>query len=385
MLYNSIGIFCPKGDLHMPANKGRYTSVPLMNLKDNPIERPHVDEPPTFEAEKKRPEKLKRYTVLQLILTVALPILFLCALFIVSMPLRLAFIAVALISVALMWILRAFTLNARKTLSLVYILLAVIIGFAMLLSSPLASTRQTVARVDTDSMFSKENVLDTVTMSDIESQLQTETPVPQATEIPVSAAEEKLREFMSAWSESDTNHMLALCTPSWVEQQDNAPSSLFKLLAIGINRPTGYRIENIGGSDTDMMRAIQTVVYLSTSGGDVARRYQIFLTRLNNEWYIDPASLNSIGIVTDENEVFGQQESMLTNATPSPTPLPTIDPNTTLYYNPDGGQAYHIDPYCKSAAPENLPFKGTFKYSELGETPYDVLNRCRYCKPPERK
>ena len=364
------------------ANGHHYSSSPLGDLKHNPLgpaQQTH-EAPPSLQPPKKR--RQKRYRVLQMILVVVMPVFFLCALLIANKILRLSFIGAAVICMALMWLLKAFSSNARKTLTLVYSVLAVVVCCALLLA---LNPKQAATKVDAKSMFNTGTALDSDTISNVEKQSATETPAPQATEAPISAAEQRLKLFIEAWTNSDTNTMLTLCLPSWIESQDSAATSLFKLLAIGINKPTSYKVEEVYGSDADATRAIQVVVHLSTSGGDVARRYQIFLNRVNDVWYIDPASLNSISVVTDEDEVFGQQESILTNQTPTPEPDPTVDPNTVLYYNPDGGQAYHCDPNCSSTDAKYLPFKGTFTYSQLNDTPYDVLNWCRYCKPPKRE
>ena len=98
------------------------------------------------------------------------------------------------------------------------------------------------------------------------------------------------------------------------------------------------------------------------------------LKQENNDWFIDPESLRS----------YKKIETADPNITPEVkrTEEPPTDPNTMLYYNPDGGKLYHLDPNCKSANPKNLPFKGSFRYSQLGEHP--DLNRCTQCRAPLR-
>ena len=61
------------------------------------------------------------------------------------------------------------------------------------------------------------------------------------------------------------------------------------------------------------------------------------------------------------------QETPDPNVTPAvtSTPEPYIDGNTLLYYNPNGGKLYHLDPNCKIINPKFLPLGGTFTYSQI--------------------
>ena len=70
--------------------------------------------------------------------------------------------------------------------------------------------------------------------------------------------------------------------------------------------------------------------------------------------------------------------------TQPPSPLPYADASTVLYYNPNGGERYHIDPKCKSTNVKYLPFKGTFTYGQLTEAPYNKLEPCNICGAPRK-
>ncbi len=63
--------------------------------------------------------------------------------------------------------------------------------------------------------------------------------------------------------------------------------------------------------------------------------------------------------------------------------IPIPDDSVPLYYNPDGGQYYHSDAYCKSVKDRYLPLTG-FTYGELENDPYIKLTVCPSCAPPKR-
>ena len=59
-------------------------------------------------------------------------------------------------------------------------------------------------------------------------------------------------------------------------------------------------------------------------------------------------------------------------------------PDTVLYYNPDGGSKYHLDPNCLSVLPKYQPLEGQFTYAEVNDEQYSSLEPCRICNAPER-
>ncbi len=59
-------------------------------------------------------------------------------------------------------------------------------------------------------------------------------------------------------------------------------------------------------------------------------------------------------------------------------------PDTVLYYNPDGGSKYHLDPNCKSVLPKYQPLEGQFTYAEVNDEQYLYLEPCRICSAPGR-
>ena len=68
--------------------------------------------------------------------------------------------------------------------------------------------------------------------------------------------------------------------------------------------------------------------------------------------------------------------------TPGPTETPTVFASTVLYYNPSGGEYYHLDQNCKIINPKFLPLGGQFTYGEIGNEPYSKLKPCNVCGAP---
>jgi len=369
----------------MSAKRNHYTSTPLMRMDRNPQSVIRDEPPVVLEQETVR---VKRYRVLQSILIVLLPILFIVALIVKENTVRLAFIAAALFFLLLMWLIRAFAYNARAKLTLLYILACAVMVARIISANPGSLTERVGKVANPDSLFTSDSALDTPTLSQIGSEetVTEETQEPEATAAPMSAAQTRLEEFMTYWALGDQTAMLNMCTPSWIDKMDNPQASLWRAAGAGMNRPSSYIVERVDGSDTDSSRSIMIVANIDKSDGTVeSRRYQILMQRANDVWYVDPVSLNSIGIVTaDDPQPFEQISSIITDATPAPTPLPTVNPAMVLYYNPDGGSKYHTNAYCTSVNVKYQPLSGQITYADLDNPNYRTLKPCKQCQAPER-
>ena len=62
----------------------------------------------------------------------------------------------------------------------------------------------------------------------------------------------------------------------------------------------------------------------------------------------------------------------------------TAAADTVLYYQPAGGEYYHLDPDCLSVNPKFLPLQDSFLYAELSDEPYRALKPCEVCEAPFR-
>ena len=371
----------------MNGKRNHYSSTPLMRMdKHKSSDYQAYQEPAVIEDEPY--DRPRKHRLLQLILLLLLPA-FLVTAIVMNRPLIYAvYLGVCLLAVVIMWLVRAFTQNARGKLSLFYAVSALAVVALIIINTPGTVTTRTVSRVDANVLFSRDNVLDTPSLLDIQAIAATAAPdqedieEPQGTEIPISAAQSRLDEFMKYWAVSDRENQLAMCAPSWVDSQENPGSSLFNVL--GFTTPTSYMVEKVYGNNTDNSRPIQIIANISNQDGSTtSKRYQVMMVRSNDTWYVDPSSLNSIGMVTEENQVFEQRSALYDNMTPSPSPEPTVNPGLTLYYN-TGGQYYHLDPNCSSIASEYLPLTTYFTYSELDNPKYRTLNPCKKCHAPKR-
>ncbi len=366
----------------MSAKRNHYTSTPLMRMDKKPQSVEWEEAPVVLEQETQR---VRHYRVLQIIMLVLLPIAFVVTLALGKVSLSWGYVGVSLLFVLLMWLLRAFAQSARAKLTLIYVLAAAVVVVRLIVSTPGSVTQRVVSRVDSSAIFNTGSALDTPTLADIGETEAEPTPEPEASEAPISAAQMRLEEFMSYWSMNDTDSMVAMCNPSWVDKEENPKAVLFP--KVGMFFPTSYYVERVDGSNTDSSRAIMIVANITNSDGSTtSKRYQIMMLRSNDVWYIDPNSLNSIGTVTaDDPQPLEQISSILTDATPAPTVAPTVNPQMMLYYNPDGGSYYHADAYCTSVKNRNyVPLQGTFTYSQLDDAKYRTLNRCSTCHAPER-
>ena len=368
----------------MRSSRGQYTSAPLYNMKSQ------MSVPGTIERTGGVPaapvRRNRRCAPLSIVMSVGLPILFLLALFIPSFPLRLVFLGLTLLCVALMWALRAFSPSARSTLSLVYAALFVVVALAMFISMQTLEDRKTSTVIaDPQEVFSAEaapNALNSLLQAP-----PTETPEP---DIQIaSAAQQRLESFLHYWAENNITEMLALCTPSWVAQQQSPEGELWTLMLN--RRPVQYQIESAPGSDLDFTRTITLKVSFAKEGSSetTLNRIQVLMFRSNELWYVDPQSLGGIAINEEAEQqklAQWQQQNGFIGSTIAPTVTPAPEGSEAglrVYYNPDGGKYYHAKANCSAVRESDWPLTGIY-YSELNSTKYKKLLRCPTCNPPER-
>ena len=142
--------------------------------------------------------------------------------------------------------------------------------------------------------------------------------------------------------------------------------------------PKEFMLENITGTDADSSRQVTLRIKIDRNNGKepVIYRMTVLMLKENSEWYVDPKSLqtNEVAETTDPN----------VTPTQAPTPTPYVDANTVLYYNPDGGELYHLDPNCRIINSRYLPLKGHFTYGQINDSPYSELKPCNVCGAPLR-
>lgn len=369
----------------MSDNRSRYSSAPLQNVKKaTPPKRGNKPQPPRTVGDYQDASVGQRsFVVLQLLLTLILPLFFVIALLFPSNSLYLLFCAVSAGSLLVMWLFNAFVPNARMTLSFIHIAMILVCLFAVWLSAPVApaNTQQSAADQttvgeqggDLASIFAQNSSASMVNMASQQNDFVVEaTPNPGA----ASLAQQRLDQFMSAWMSSNFKDMVALSLPSWVSSQQDAEQAMF--FVRGIRMPLSYEFQNVSGSDADNTRTVNMIVKMDKSNGQTPRNYlmQVLMMRVNDQWYVDPNSLESDQEVRDASVT---DVPVVTIA-----PLITASPNLQLYYNPDGGAMYHVDPNCSIIKAEFLPLQGSFLYSQLNESQHSHLQPCTNCNAPSR-
>ncbi len=190
-----------------------------------------------------------------------------------------------------------------------------------------------------------------------------------------AAASERLREFFVYWNRNDLDSMLTLCAPSWQEREEQPRTALFALLR---NRtPLDMTQEDFAGDPAEgSVRVIVTSRMDRHNGKDPAvYRLELEMVREDDGlWYLNPRSL-----VTEETGI------VYTDTTPEPAPAPEgLTDGTLLYYQPEGGEYYHLDPNCRRINERFLPLEHCFTWAEVNDEAYRYLKPCAICGAPER-
>lgn len=362
----------------MSENRSRYSSAPMQNTKRLP-KRSRTPQPPRTVGDYQDAGLPSRnFAVLQVLVTIALPILFLVSLLLRNTRLYLMFAALSAGSLLVMWLLSAFVPNARLTISFIHIAMILVALTAVWLSpsQPTVAPAQTTAASqggEIQSLFSNElsEAARSMTVTEPESQTVAAS-APNAT----SMAQQRLEQFMGAWVSVDYEAMVSLSVPSWVNQQKDPVQAMFQ---VRMNRtPIDYQFTNITGSDADSTRTIDMQTTISKNNGNPPEKFmiQVLMMRINDVWYVDPSSLGSSQVIADSS----------VTAVPVITiaPMVTASPDLRLYYNADGGTFYHVDNNCPSIHKDYLPLTASFTYSQVNESQYSKLQPCGTCHSPSR-
>ena len=202
----------------------------------------------------------------------------------------------------------------------------------------------------------------------------------QETEFEATTVRDRVVCFFSFWSANDLDDMLAICDSGWKAGLADPRTELFKILR---NRtPLDLEIESaapIAGESPDGLSYYYVTVTsrLDRNNGTAPKQYRIRLLVRKEEdglWYIDPTGLNDC---EDAEAEFPAE------ATAAPESDASTDAaETVLYYQPSGGEYYHLDQNCKRVNPTFLPLQGSFLYSELNNEPYRSLKPCEICGAP---
>ncbi len=364
----------------MNSNRGQYNASPMYDLKNRkPAKK---KEPEAMEGS--APDTEKRYTLLSLLLSIGLPVLFLVCLMVPVPALRWIFLGLTLASVLAMWLLKAFVHSARNTLTVIYAALAVVIGLALFINrQPPVDRSASSAAMAKASMFSNP---DTGSVNAFLNELNT--PSPEEEEEDESAnsavpeAQARLDAFFRAWGNNSTAELKEYCLPSWVNEQQSAETVLFQMLRR--SRPLDHTVEETSGGDGANSRIMTVKATFDENGVSIVKRMRVIMKKINDLWYIDPNSLD--GVKVDEAaEAAAMASYQMIASTIAPTAEPKEEGESlTVYYNLHGGKYYHTTPYCKAVDPSYWPLLGEIPFELINSKEYSKLLPCPKCGAPAR-
>lgn len=387
----------PQQSAASPAGQG-YRPAPYQPAAA-PLQQPLPYMPPQTYAPQSFPQEYavrqkprQQDTWLQICLLGILPLLFIGTFFIAGEALKWAFLILAGICLAAMWLQRSFVPSARTTLTLVYGALMLVCAVSLFASA--APRDQTTSA----GLYNNQG------QGQVQPPTATQTPAPQNGMVPTnnngepdlsavalseednttmlgeSQAEQQLKMFFDFWIVKKQDEMLNLVAPSWASLQETPAKSLFFILT---NRtPLDYTFENISGSDSDSSRTITLTANIDKNNGrePVKIRFQVLMLKENGTWYVDPKSLSSNDEVAEQTPVVNENGA---TPTPSAQPTSTPAPKTKLYYNEDGGKYYHSVSDCDAVNKKYIPLT-SFYYKDLNTDKFKGLNPCPDCDPPTR-
>lgn len=213
-----------------------------------------------------------------------------------------------------------------------------------------------------------------------EEETETPTPAPQQDQA-ADESEQRLRDFLDHWKVNDKQYMVNLCAPSWQRSLSRSTDALQSLFTILQNRKLiDYELLNITGTNESESRTVTIMATIDrqTGSADAVKQYQmsVIMVRENESWYVNPKSLQSY-------EPTPAPTSTSSKPTQPPTPAPATE-STLLYYNPDGGKYYHVDPNCPTLGQKYKPLKSFFYYAQINEGNFRNLLPCGSCGAPSR-
>lgn len=376
------GYVPPQGQQAYPQGYGQNAAPQGYNGYQQPMYGYNQQAP---QQPRKQPPRLDQ--IMWIVLCGVLPVIFVLGMIFSGAPwLKWVFIVLSALSVGFLWVRPVVSANTRLTFSAVYGALALVALVSALTGSAPRDTTSAAggttalnggtAQVTASGSVNQDDGLGTWVTDP--SAAAVVTPEPQ---LSASEAVAQMESFFYYWSVNNTENMVGLCAPSWVSSVDEPLKALFSIMA---NRtPVDYTTEKITGTDNDTTRTVTVVATIDKGNGrDPAKyRLQVVMLKESGVWYVDPRSLTS----QEAAEETASADTDTATATPdASTASATTDPNTVLYYNPDGGTKYHLDSECKSTNSKYLPFKGTFKYSEINDDKYKDLSPCNVCGAPLR-
>ena len=320
-------------------------------------------------------------TIAKVLMFGVLPILFILSMVFAWTAVKWIVLVGAVASIAAMWLRELVTPNARLVLSLLLASAAVVCLVSALATN--AADNQNPAQPNQSGQMQQGSIsgnnLDVnLTATD------TPNPAPTPTATPVDDSEEcyaQLHSFFTLWKNNAISQMVNLTAPSWRSSIKGGTDAVTQKLfgEVLTNRtPVSWDFTAITGTSNDIARmvTVRAVINKNNTLGESVYLWKVRMVKEDGVWYVDPATLQS-----------NEQESTATptNALATQPVLNTSHPDLLIYYNPEGGTYYHIDPNCESLNPKYRPLSGVIKWSQIEDDPYDKLEQCKRCGAPLRE
>lgn len=320
-------------------------------------------------------------TIAKVLMFGVLPILFILSMVFAWTAVKWIVLVGAVASIAALWLRELVTPNARLVLSLLLASAAVVCLVSALATN--AADNQNPAQPNQSGQMqqgstSGNNLDVNLTATD------TPNPSPTPTATPVDDSEEcyaQLHSFFTLWKNNAISQMVNLTAPSWRSSIKGGTDAVTQKLfgEVLTNRtPVSWDFTAITGTSNDIARmvTVRAVINKNNTLGESVYLWKVRMVKEDGVWYVDPATLQS-----------NEQESTATptNALATQPVLNTSHPDLLIYYNPEGGTYYHIDPNCESLNPKYRPLSGVIKWSQIEDDPYDKLEQCKRCGAPLRE
>ena len=320
-------------------------------------------------------------TIAKVLMFGVLPILFILSMVFAWTAVKWIVLVGAVASIAALWLRELVTPNARLVLSLLLASAAVVCLVSALATN--AADNQNPAQPNQPGQMqqgstSGNNLDVNLTATD------TPNPSPTPTATPVDDSEEcyaQLHSFFTLWKNNAISQMVNLTAPSWRSSIMGGTDAVTQKLfgEVLTNRtPVSWDFTAITGTSNDIARmvTVRAVINKNNTLGESVYLWKVRMVKEDGVWYVDPATLQS-----------NEQESTATptNALATQPVLNTSHPDLLIYYNPEGGTYYHIDPNCESLNPKYRPLSGVIKWSQIEDDPYDKLEQCKRCGAPLRE
>ncbi len=204
---------------------------------------------------------------------------------------------------------------------------------------------------------------------------------PYATPRTLSAAEAMLDKYLQLWVDANFEEMVQYTTPTWRKSVASPATQLFfNHGALFLQNWTITSEAQAASADSATLTVVANLIKDNSLRTPVTNKYEALMFNVDGVWYVDPASLRS-GIPLTEPTPTAQP---IDAPAATPTPVPTTSSKTKLWYNTSGGKYYHSEQKCKAIATEYYSKMKSFTYADINKSPYSKLVPCPTCNAPKR-